>query len=397
MAFGMKLMDLIEYHDPSGEEMVHKIPEQGSGETKLGSRLIVREDQQAVFFRDGQALDVFGPGKHVLTTANLPLLNRLVGAAFDGNTPFRTEVIFVNTKTFTNAKWGTPEPIPFRDKELKLIRIRAFGAYSLRIIEAQLFVNKIVGSQGIYRKEEIEDFLRSIIIARFTDFLGEVASKGLSIFDLASNYDEVAVGGKARIQQDFEKYGLEIPDFLIQAISLPEKVQEMIDERGAVEAMGGLGGFTQFQAAKAMREAASNEGGGAGMGMGMGAGLGMGMMMPGMINNAFQQSQQQNQGGGGAAAMINCPHCNTPVPANSKFCPSCGKPVQVGTPCPKCGQPVPSGSKFCPHCGNEMKTGAVYCSNCSNEIPQGSKFCPHCGNSMGQNPPSQDQPSQDTE
>lgn len=389
MAFGMNLMDLIEYHDPTGEEMVRRIPEEGSGETKLGSRLIVREDQQAVFFRDGQALDVFGPGKHVLTTANLPFLNRLIGAAFDGKTPFRTEVVFVNTKTFPNAKWGTPEPIPFRDKDLKLVRIRAFGSYSLRIKESQLFVNKIVGSQGKFTRDEIEDFLRGIIVARFTDFLGEVASKGLSIFDFASNYDEVGIGAKARIQLDFEKYGLEIPDFLIQAISLPEKVQEMIDERGAVEAMGGMGTYAQFQAAKAMREAANNEGGGAGMGMGMGAGMGMGMMMPGMINQAFQQSQQDQTAAGGATQMISCPTCQAQIPVNSKFCPTCGKPVILGVPCAKCGNIIPPNSKFCPECGNTVVQSSSYCSNCKKEIPGNPKFCPECGKSFITSTPSE--------
>ncbi|MBN1620636.1 SPFH domain-containing protein [candidate division WOR-3 bacterium] len=377
MAFNLKLMDIIEYHDPTGDIMVHRVPEEGSAETKLGSQLIVREDQKAVFFRDGQALDVFGPGKHVLTAANLPVLTKFVGALFDGRSPFRTEVIFVNTKTFTNSKWGTPEPIPFRDKELKFVRIRAFGAYSVRIIEAQLFVNKVVGSQGRYAREQIEDFLRNIIIARFADFLGEVASKGVSIFDLASNYDEVAIGAKSRIQNDFEKYGLEMTDFLINAVSLPEAVQKMIDERASVEAMGGLGGFTQYQAASALRDAAKNEGGGAGAGMGIGAGLGMGMMMPGMINQAMQGSTQ-TQG------TKPCPHCNAALPMGAVFCSNCGKPLQVTKTCPHCSNQIPGDAKFCPNCGKETTPPTVNCPHCGKPIAANTKFCPECGKQTSQ-------------
>ncbi|MBN1149717.1 SPFH domain-containing protein [candidate division WOR-3 bacterium] len=377
MAFGnLKLMDLIEYHDSTGDIMVHRVPEQGSAETKLGSQLIVREDQKAVFFRDGQALDVFGPGRHTLTAANLPILSGLLGKLFDGRSPFRTEVVFVNTKTFTNAKWGTPEPLPFRDKDLKFVRIRAFGAYSMRIIEPQLFVNKVVGSQGRYSREQIEDFLRNLIIARFADFLGEVASKGVSIFDLASNYDEVAIGAKSRVQGDFEKYGLELTDFMINAVSLPEAVQKMIDERASVEAMGGLGGFTQYQAASALRDAAKNEGGGAGAGVGMGAGLGMGLMMPGMINQAMQNATQQptqNQ------ATIQCPNCHAVIPAKSAFCPSCGKPVQTTKICPHCNSQIPADAKFCPNCGKEVTAQLIKCPHCQKMIPAGSKFCPECG------------------
>lgn len=391
MAFGLNLMDIIEYHDSTGEEMAHRIPEDGSGETKLGSQLIVREDQQAIFFRDGQALDVFGPGKHILTTANLPILNKLIGAAFDGKSPFRTEVVFVNTKTFTNSKWGTPEPLPFRDKDLKMVRIRAFGIYSIRIIEAQLFVNKVVGSQGIFSRDQVEDFLRNLIIARFADFLGEVSSKGTSIFDFAQNYDEFGIGAKARVQQDFSKYGLEITDFVINAISLPEKVQEMIDERGAVEAMGGMGTFAQYQAAKAMRDAANNEGGGAGMGMGMGAGIGMGMMMPGMMNKAFQGSQEQTDGANTAATII-CPNCNASIPANSKFCPVCGKPAGPPTiVCSKCNAHIPQNAKFCPNCGNPIESAKTFCTDCGKEIDKNAKFCPHCGSSIGTPPPPEEE------
>ncbi len=372
-----KFFEVIEYFDETGEEIVHRIPETGSGETQLGSQLVVRENQYAVFFRDGKALDVFGPGRHTLTTLNLPLLRRIVGAAFDGKSPFRVEVVYVNGKVFTNSKWGTQEPIPFRDTELHMVRLRAFGTYSERVIEPQLFVNKIVGTQGIYLRTDIENFLRSVIVARLTDFLGENIK---SIFDLPQHYDEVAAGTKTRVQDDFSKYGLELIDFYINAITPPPDVQKMIDERSGMGAVGDLGKFTQFSAARALRDAAQQGGGGegggagtAGAGLGLGAGLGMGMMMPGMISQAYGQAGQ----------MVPCPKCGTANPSNAKFCSACGAKMEIPTiTCPKCKQPAPMGSKFCPNCGASLAPKTIKCPKCGVEVPEGTKFCPECGQKL---------------
>jgi len=370
-----KFFEVIEFFDQTGEEMVHRIPESGSSETQLGSQLVVRENQYAVFFRDGKALDTFEVGRHTLTTLNLPILRRIVGAAFDGKSPFRVEVYFVNGKVFTNAKWGTQEPIPFRDTELHMVRLRAFGTYSERIIEPQLFINKIVGTQGIFRREEIENFLRTIIIARLTDFLGENQK---SIFDLPQHYDEISAGAKARIQDDFSKYGMELIDFYINAITPPVEVQKMIDERSGMGAVGDLGKFTQFETAKALRDAAKQSGGAgggtAGAGLGLGAGLGMGMMMPGMISQAYGQ-----QGG----PQVKCPKCETLNPASAKFCSSCGTKLELETTtCPKCKAQVPKESKFCPNCGASLAPEMVKCPKCGTESPVGTVFCPQCGTKL---------------
>ena len=369
-----KFFEVIEFFDETGDEIVHRIPESGSGETQLGSQLVVRENQYAVFFRDGKALDSFGPGRHTLTTLNLPVLRRIVSAAFDGKSPFRVEVYFVNGKVFTNAKWGTQEPIPFRDTELHMVRLRAFGTYSERVIDPQLFINKIVGTQGIFRREEIENFLRTIIIARLTDFLGENQK---SIFDLPQHYDEISAGTKARIQDDFSKYGMELVDFYINAMTPPPEVQKMIDERSGMGAVGDLGKFTQFQTAKALRDAAKQgggEGGGAGTagaGLGLGAGLGMGMMMPGMISQAYGQT---------GGPQVKCSECGTLNPATAKFCSACGAKLEVATiTCPKCKKSIPKGSKFCPNCGALLAPKTIKCPKCGKEVSEGTKFCPECG------------------
>jgi membrane protease subunit (stomatin/prohibitin family) len=369
-----RLMEVIEFLDNTGEQMVHRVPEAGSGEITAGSQLVVRESQSAVFFRDGKALDAFGPGRHTLTSLNIPLLVGLEGKPFAGKSPFRTEVYFVNQKVFTDRKWGTQEPIPFRDSELSMVRLRAFGLFSDRITDPRLFVNKIVGTQGLYATSDIDDFLRGIVISRFADFLGESVK---TLFDLPKSYDEISAATKARVQEDFTKYGLECVDFYINAITPPEEVQKMIDERSGMGAVGDMGKFMQFEAAKAMREAAQQGGGGdgaAGTGVGLGAGLGMGMMLPGMLQKAFAEGQ-----------AIQCPKCRAAVALGSRFCPNCGANIGSTAPdtmaCPKCGQPVPSNSKFCPNCGAEIKKSedSVRCKKCNASIPPGSKFCPNCG------------------
>jgi len=256
-----------------------------------------------------------------------------------------------------------------------MVRLRAFGTYSERIIEPQLFINKIVGTQGIFRREEIENFLRTIIIARLTDFLGENQK---SIFDLPQHYDEISAGAKARIQDDFSKYGMELIDFYINAITPPVEVQKMIDERSGMGAVGDLGKFTQFETAKALRDAAKQSGGAgggtAGAGLGLGAGLGMGMMMPGMISQAYGQ-----QGG----PQVKCPKCETLNPASAKFCSSCGTKLELETTtCPKCKAQVPKESKFCPNCGASLAPEMVKCPKCGTESPVGTVFCPQCGTKL---------------
>jgi membrane protease subunit (stomatin/prohibitin family) len=337
-------LEVIEYLDDEGTQIVHRIPEQGSAETSIGSQLVVRENQSAVFFRDGRALDTFGPGRHTLTTANLPLIKKLIGAAFEGKSPFRTEVYFINNKVFTNAKWGTQEPIPFRDKELKMIRIRTNGIYSYKVSDPRLFINKIVGTENIKDRDEVEQFFKNVIVSRLTDFLGETYS---TIFDLARDYDELSAGAKSRISEDFDKYGLDLRDFYIRSITPPPEVQKMIDERSGMGVVGDLNKFTQFQAAKALRDAASQEGGAAGTGVGVGAGIGMGAMIPGMM-------QKNMQGGEKPVSGETCPNCGKPMPGNSKFCPNCGAKIAEKSFCTKCGKEIPKGAKFCPECGEKQ-------------------------------------------
>lgn len=346
----MAILDLIEYPNEASGEIVHRVPENDSGEFRLGSQLVVRESQRAVFFRDGKALDVFGPGRHTLSTNNIPLLTGLLGLPFGGDSPFRAEVMFVSMREFTDMKWGSPQPLVYRDTELGMVRLRAFGTYSMRISDPQLFVNQVVGARGSYSTAAIDDFLKSIVINEFNDLLGDIQT---SLLDIQRMTREIADGCRAALADDFSRLGLELTTFQISAITPPEEVQKRIDERSGMGAIGDMRAYTQFRTAQAIGDAANNPGTAGditGAGVGMGAGLGIGQAMAGAMRDASQNQGQQNQA---QPRMIACPNCQATIPAGSKFCPSCGTNL-AGVTCPKCQTVNQAGAKFCTNCGNAL-------------------------------------------
>jgi excisionase family DNA binding protein len=305
-----RIIDVIEAPNQAANQMVNRVPEVGSGDFRIGSQVIVRENQVAVFFRDGKALDSFGPGRHTITTANVPLLINLLQLATSGKTPFTAEVYFVNMRDFIDMKWGTPEPIALRDKDLGLARLRANGRYSMAVEDPQMFVAKIVGTQGLYQTSDIDDYLRGIIISRLTDLLGE---SQVGLFDLPAMFDEMSAGIRVKVTDDFAALGILLKAMFLQAISPTEETQKAIDERASMGAIGDMQKYLQYSAAKAMRESA--QGGGAGgeagsltsAGVGLGAGVGIGAGMAGMIGQAMAGAQagtQQAAAGAAAAAAV---------------------------------------------------------------------------------------------
>jgi len=323
----LAVLDLIQWTDERPDEIVRRVPETGSGEFRLGSQLVVRENQSAVFVRDGKALDAFGPGRHTLSTNNIPLLGGFIGAAFGGKSPFTAEVFFVSTREFTGLKWGTPTPMTFADTQLGMVRLRAFGTFSIRVTNPTLFVNYIVGTRGNYSISNIEDFLRSIIVSNFNDILGDLKS---TLTDLPGMMTDLNRVSRASLSDDFDRIGLELVTFQVEAITPPEEVAKMIDQRSGMGAIGDMGAFTQFQAAQAMRDAAQNQGGGgaAATGVGLGAGMAMGQAMADAIGQTQRGSQEAAgappKGGGGQGQANFCPNCGSAVTPGAKFCSNCG-------------------------------------------------------------------------
>lgn len=317
-----RIIDVVEFLDNVGNEIVHREPPGGPGDFRLGSQVIVRESQTAVFFRDGKSLDVFGPGRHTITTANIPILAGLIGLATSGRSPFPAEVVFVNMKEFLNQKWGTPEPIVFRDPELGMVRLRSFGTFAFQVKDPSLFVNGIVGQQGIYTTEGLENYLRSIIITKLTDLLGEQAK---SVLDLPALYNDISASTKAQLTDDYAAIGLNIKALYVSAITPTDDTSKAIDERAAMGAIGDMDKYLKFKAARAMGDAANNPnssaGGILGAGVGLGAGAGIGVGLAGMASQAMQPAQQQ------PAASVKCGNCGTMNAAGAKFCNNCGNKI----------------------------------------------------------------------
>jgi membrane protease subunit (stomatin/prohibitin family) len=340
-------MDVIQYRDPSGQTIVARWPPEGSAAIRLGSQLIVEESQQAVFLRDGKALDTFGPGRHTLATENVPILASLFGIPFGGTSPFQAAVIFVSTKTFVDLKWGTKEPVIYRDRELAMVRLRAFGKFAVRVANAQLFANSVVGTMNAYTTDAVASYFRDVIVARLTDLLGENLQ---TIFDLPKVYDELAMGLKARVHDDFAKYGIELVDLYMGAITPPDEVQALIDERTGMAAIGDMNAYLKFKTARAVGDAAQ-QGGSAGVlnaGLGVGVGAGLGMMLPGMMRDAAQ--------GGGAPAGGGAPPPPAPAGSGTAGAAAAGEAAAAATPafCSQCGTKLPPGSRFCPGCGAKV-------------------------------------------
>jgi membrane protease subunit (stomatin/prohibitin family) len=288
---GSQFIEIIEWLDQSNDTLVYRFPVYNQ-EIKMGAQLIVRENQVALFVNEGQAADVFKPGHYTLSTQNIPILTTLRGWKYGFQSPFKAEVYFFNTRLFTDLKWGTVNPVMMRDPEFGMIRLRGFGTYTMKIGDAKVFFQTIVGTQGLTTTEDILGQLRSTILSRLSDALAE--SK-VAALDLASKYDELSAIAVEKLRPEFAGYGLDLARFFIENISLPEEVEAAIDQRTKLGVLGDrLGQYTQMQAADAIKVAAANPGGIAGAGAGLGAGLAIGNVMGNAMGQSFNQS---NQGG----------------------------------------------------------------------------------------------------
>lgn len=359
-----QFIDVIEWLDSSNDTLVWRFPDQDH-EIKMGAKLTVREGQAAVFVNEGQIADVYPPGLYSLSTQNMPILTTLKSWKYGFDSPFKAEVYFINTRQYLDLKWGTQNPIMMRDQDFGIVRVRAFGIYAIKVIDPKVFMREVVGTDGHYTTNEIQGQLRRMLVSSFTNALGQAK---IPVLDLAGNYEQVGTVVAKAMQPEFEKLGVTLAKFLIENISLPAEVEKAIDERSSIGAAGNLGTYTQYQAARAMRESAGQPGGMAGMGVGLGAGVAIGQTFGQALGQSMGQAATQQAAGG------------APQPA-ATAAPAAAAPAAAGAPCTNCGAAVPPGARFCPECGTKREA-AAFCPECGAKASPGAKFCGECGTKM---------------
>lgn len=403
----MKLYDIIAWDDPSAQSNDIVVYKHEAEDFNTHAQLIVHQNQVAVFFQNGQSLHAYGPGRHTLTTSNLPFVKKLVNVPTGGESPFHCEVFFINLIRMTDLGWGLRNPASFRLSlsgmdDFVTVKVGAcgtFGAHIDGIEGAKKLLELLTGTQALYTKRDVEQVLKSKLIERVTNLLGETINKQKAdVYNLASYYTELSDAMLEQMRPFFATYGIMVDLFSFEAIELDAqsmadvreydkrrresilKRKEMEDESIALAAKRAREGYTYAseRGYDVMQSAASNEGMagtimGAGMGLGMGAGVGgaFGLGMANVANNAM------NQMGQAATQTSTCPKCGSPVNQGAKFCGSCGSPM--GAVCPKCGAPIAQGAKFCGSCGSPIASQGATCIHCGAPIAQGAKFCSSCG------------------
>lgn len=280
-------LEVIDYLDQSGQSLVARVPQMGTAAIQAGAQLIVQQNQEAVFFRDGRAMDSFGPGRHTLSTANIPILTKILTIPWE-KSPFQACVYFVGKQRFIDQRWGTRSPITMKDPDFGIVRLRGFGKYSYRVTDAPLLINEVVGTQGKVTTEEVGNYLRDLLLSGLTDLL---ATANVGLLQMAAKFDEIGAAARVKIGGRFKQLGLELTDFVINNISPPEEVQKAIDARSSMAAIGDLRSYTLYQAANGIGAVGSAGGGGAaGSAAAIGMGAGLGMMLPPMLQAAMQQA-----------------------------------------------------------------------------------------------------------
>jgi membrane protease subunit (stomatin/prohibitin family) len=371
-------LELLEWFDDTGEQLVHRLPETGSADIKYGAQLVVRESQAAVFFYNGKAVGAFGPGRHTLKTANIPLLTKLVSLPWGFTSPLRAEVYFTNLKTFVNLKWGTRDPVAFRDRDLGLVRLRAFGVFNIRIVQPVLFVNRLAGTQGFFSTRSVADYLNQVVVSRFNDHIGEQID---TIFDLPARYDELSESLAERLREDFSRFGLNLTRLYINAITPPPEVQKAIDDKSRLGVFDDMNKLMQMKTAMAMEKIAENPDGTGAGGAQAGMGMGLGLMLPGMFARQLTGTGGPTQTTDRTAGTATCAECRHAISEDANFCPFCGHQQVIFEKCTQCGKNITPNARFCPRCGTPVDTAPKekICARCGAKNLPESVFCNQCG------------------
>lgn len=368
-----QFINVIEWNEVNTDRIIYKFPVAGN-EIKMGAVLTVRPGQVAIFLNEGAVADVFQEGRYELSTQNMPVMTTLESWKYGFNSPFKADIYYVNMKNFIDQKWGTSNPIMLRDADFGIVRLRGFGTFSYRVSDPVKFLTTALGSDVSAFTDDFTPQFKRQAVSALSDLIAEAKVAAL---DLAMHYDEMGASLKDKMRDKFTYMGLTITDFTIENLSLPPEVEAAMDKRSSMGALGDLNRYTQFQAAEAIRDAASNPGGIAGDMAGMGVGIGMGQVM----SHAMQQGLQNQPQPPAQAAGIPCPKCSHLNPAGSKFCAGCGSALDSGAPtkpCIQCGKPMNPDAKFCPECG-ASQTPPNACPACKLKVEPGTKFCPACG------------------
>lgn len=340
-----QLIDVIEWTDNSSKTMVHKYDMNGK-EIMMGAQLTVRESQVAIFVNEGELADIFEPGRYELSTSNMPVMTALKSWKYGFNSPFKSDVYFINTKQFLDMKWGTSNPVMMRDAEFGMIRLRAFGIYSFKVSDPETFLKQVFGTAALFTVDGVEGQIKRTLVSGLSD---AIAESKIPALDLAANYEELGQYALKTINPKLASLGLTLCSFVIENISLPEEVEKSMDKRTSMGVLGNLDQYAKYQAAEAMREAANNNANGmAGMGVGMGAGAAMGQMFAQSFGGAQQPAAAQTAAPQASAV---CSACGAAINAGTKFCPECGAKQNASAFCTSCGKQIPVGTKFCPECG----------------------------------------------
>ena len=341
--FKTNLLKSLEWVDNSTDTIVYKYPMDGR-QIQYGSKLTVRESQVAVFLNKGKIADVFGPGMYTLQTSNLPIFTQLMSWGYGFKSPFYADVYFINTKQFTNERWGTSNPITMRDADFGTIRLRGYGTYAFRVKDAALFMKELFGTNSEFTTEDISSHLKSIIVSSISD---TIAESKISALDIASNLIEFSKVATETLATSFANFGLELTKLVIENISFPEEVEKAIDTRSSMGVLSDkMDTFVKYQSANAIRDAANNQGM-AGFGTQIGTGFALGEIVKESMRSSSKSEEKADD-------SKFCPSCGAANPRAAKFCVECGAKLAQKGKCPKCGAEISGKSKFCPDCGEKL-------------------------------------------
>lgn len=335
------LLKVIEWTDDSQNTIVYKYPMDGR-HIMFGSKLTVREGQVAIFVNKGQIADIFEAGYHTLKASNLPFLTQILALPYGFKSPFYSDVFFVNKKQFINQKWGTSSPIAMRDKEFGSIRIKGYGTYSFKVEDPKVFLKEVFGTCSTYTTEDINNYLRSIIVSTLSD---TIAESKIGALDLASNLLEFSKHATEVAKTSFTEIGLNLTKLVVENFSFPEAVEKAIDTNSSLSLLdGNMDNYVMYKSAQALQDAANNQGE-----VGLGAGIATSVLLADTLSENLGKRRKSSTEETGKF----CPECGTKNRKNAKYCHECGKMLSNNNTCKKCNAELPTNAKFCPECGTK--------------------------------------------